>query len=107
MSADDTARALMAMEDPDVRTAVAAGRFEHLGGLDLEPGEQALLRAAATGEANDETTGFGAFAPPYVPVVGNIPLMQAVRYVEDRVVDADVRDRFRSFTGRVGAQGTW
>ena len=108
MAVDDMARALMAMDDVAVRSAVAAGDLGPLGSLQLDDEEQRLLRDAARGESDDlDVDGFGSFAPPYVPVGPNISLMTAVRYTEDRLPASPVRDDFTSWTARLGAQGTW
>lgn len=109
MPADDVARALMAMDDVERRTAVAAGDFTALGpDITLDDHEQQLLREAARGEADDPAVeGFAAFAPPYVPVGGNLALMQAVRYAEDGLAPSPTRTAFTDWTARLGAQGTW
>jgi len=108
MAADDMARALMAMDDAGVRTAVAAGDLTPLGDLQLDDEEQRLLRDAARGESDDpEVEGYGAFAPPYVPVSVNPPLMNAVRYTEDGLLPSPLRDQFTAWTAQLGAQGTW
>lgn len=102
------ARALMAMDDATVRGAVAGGDFSPLGELDLDADERDLLRDAARGESDDpEVEGYGAFAPPYVPVSVNPPLMGAVRYAEDRLSPSPLRDQFSAWTATLGAQGTW
>lgn len=109
MTAEDTARALMAMDDPGRRRAVSGGDFTVLGELELTQEEQRLLVHAARGEADDdEVEGFGAFAPPYVPLGPVVTLMGAIRYVEDGIDDnAPVRQEFDRWTAKIGAQGTW
>ena len=108
MPAEDMARALMAMDDVRLRAAVAAGDFSSLDGHDLDDEERRLLRDAARGEADDvEVEAYGAFAPPYVPVGANLPLMHAVRYTEDALAPSPVKDQFTQWTGKLGAQGTW
>ena len=108
MPAEDMARALMAMDDVRLRASVAAGDFSPLDGHDLDDDERRLLQDAARGEADDiEVEAYGAFAPPYVPVGANLPLMNAVRYTEDRLAASPVKDQFTQWTGKLGAQGTW
>jgi hypothetical protein len=98
----------MAMDDPAVRAAVAAGDLTRLGDLRLDDEEQRMLCDAARGESEDpEVEGFGAFAPPYVPVSVNPPLMGAVRYAEDGLLPPPLRVEFNAWTARLGAQGTW
>jgi hypothetical protein len=46
MAAEDVARALMALDDADVRRRVAAGDFGALGALVLTPAEEALVSGA-------------------------------------------------------------
>jgi hypothetical protein len=106
------ARALMAMDDVGLRAAVAAGDFSSLDVDKLDDEERRMLRDAARGEADDIEAegfgfGFGTYAPPYVPVGPNLPLMQAVRYTEDGLTASPVKDDFTAWTGKLGAQGTW
>ena len=109
MPAEDMARALMAMDDVRLRAAVAAGDFSSLAEHDLDDEERRLLQDAARGEADDvEVEAYGAtFAPPYVPVGANLPLMNAVRYAEDGLAPSPVKDQFTQWTSKLGAQGTW
>jgi hypothetical protein len=112
MSAEDVARALMSMEDVELRAAVAAGDVGRLGDLDLTEHELTLVRDAARG-ASDDVDGFGsvgAYAPPYVPVgpvVGGDNLMAAVRYAESMPATSSAREPFTAWTRRLGAQGFW
>lgn len=108
MTAEDTARALMSMDDPDRRRSVSGGDFTVLGELELTREEQRLLVHAARGEADDDVEGFGAFAPPYVPLGPVVTLMGAIRYVEDGMAEnTPVRQEFDQWTAKIGAQGTW
>ncbi len=110
MTVEDTARALMAMDDPERRAAVAKGQFDVLGDLDLSREEQRLLLHAAHGDVpgdDDDVEGFGAFAPPYVPIGPVVSLMGAIRYVEDGLGEAPLRQDFNQWTAKIGAQGTW
>lgn len=108
MAVDDVARSLMAMDDAEVRRSVAKGDFAALGDVALDADEQRLLRDAARGESDeDDVDGFTSFAPPYVPVGANPPLMAAVRYTEDRLGPSALRNDFTAWTAKLGAQGTW
>lgn len=108
MTVNDTAVALMRMDDPAVRTAVGSGDLSSIDDLDLDEHEMSLVVAAASGEMTEpETFGFGSFAPPYVPLGGSVTLMHAVRYVEDGLPAGQTRQDFTAFTGKLGAQGTW
>jgi len=46
MATEDVARALMSMDDPEIRRRVGEGDFAALGEVDLTPQEQALLSGA-------------------------------------------------------------
>lgn len=107
MSVTDTARALLLLDDAALRRIVAAGDHGPLDGFELDDTERALVVAAVTGEPVDDVAGYAAFAPPYVPAGSSVPLMHAVRYVEDGLTDPTVRRDFTSFTAKLGAQGTW
>ena len=101
----------MMMSDRDRRVEVAGGDFTGLGDLDLTTEERRLLVHAARGDVDDddddEVEGFGAFAPPYVPVGPVVMLMGAIRYVEDGIGPSPIRDDFNRWTAQIGAQGTW
>jgi hypothetical protein len=107
MTANDTARALIAMDDPTLRAEVAAVGAEALAAFGLDDDELGLVIAAARSGEDDDTVGFGAFAPPYVPMGANISLLQAVRYVEDGQLNSATRSDFTAFTAKLGAQGDW
>ncbi len=110
VTVEDTARALMAMDDPERRAAVAKGEFAMLGDFDLSREEQRLVVHAARGQSSDEgVEGFGSFAPPYVPLGPVVTLMGAIRYVEDGLGTSrtPLRQDFSNWTAKIGAQGTW
>jgi len=97
----------MAMDDVGLRAAVAGGDLSGLPDAVLDDHERSLLVNAARGEADDDVGGFGSFAPPYVPVATNLALMHAVRYAEDGLGGSPLQPQFNTWTGRLGAQGTW
>jgi len=97
----------MAMDDAVLRGAVAGGDLSGLGDAELDDHERRLLIDAARGEADEDVGGFGSFAPPYVPVATNLALMNAVRYAEDGLGSSALRAPFNTWTGRLGAQGSW
>jgi hypothetical protein len=101
------ARSLMAMNDAEVRVAVAAGDLSPLGPVELDDEELRLLQDAARGEADDDVVAFGSFAPPYVPVGPNPALLVAVRHVEARLPLSPVQQDFTAWTAQLGAQGSW
>lgn len=116
MTAEDTARALMAMSDQAVRSAVAHGDMAALGGLELSTEEQRILFHAARDDvaaADDDgdVEGFGGtstgFAPPYVPVGPVVSGMVAIRYVEDNLAaDAPIRTEFGEWAAKF-SHGSW
>ena len=97
----------MAMDDAEVRSAVATGDLGPLGSVELDDEEQRLLQDAARGEADDDVAAFGSFAPPYVPVGPNPALMVVVRHVEARLPPSPVQQDFTAWTAKLGAQGSW
>ena len=114
MTAEATARALMAMSDTEIRTAVAHGDLAALGDLDLSKEEQRILFHAARDDvagADDDVEGFGGpstqFAPPYVPIGPVVTGMAAIRYVEDNLApDAWIRPDFNAWATKF-AHGSW
>ena len=115
MSVEDVARALMAMDDRELRVRVAAGDLSGLGAVELSEHEQELLVAAASAVPGDdevEVAGFGmvSFAPPYVPVgvaMGGIPLRNAMQYAQDGIADPTLAASFHEWSVNVTAQGDW
>jgi hypothetical protein len=110
MSADDVARALMRMDDRDLRARVAAGDPEALAEFELTDEEADLLVGAAVGSGDAEVEGFGSpttFAPPYVPVGPGLGVMRAVRYADSSVQDPNLQQDFREWTATRAAEGTW
>ena len=115
MTAEDTARALMAMSDPEVRRSVALGDLAPLGELELTEHEREILSHAArddvTLDEDDDVVGFGSppetFAPPYVPTGPVVGGMVAIRYVEDNLSpNASVRGEFNRWATQF-AHGSW
>ena len=121
MTAEDTARALMAMSDIETRRAVARGDLAPLAEFELTKEEHRLLFHAARDdvaadadvqtEDDDEVVVFGGdavpFAPPYVPVGPVVSGMVAIRYVEDHLSpDSPIRSQFSGFATTF-ANGSW
>ena len=113
MSAEDVARALMAMDDSRLRSRVAGGDLAAVGAEGLPDEEQELLRTAAAAVPDaegDEVGGFASFAPPYVPVgpvVGGSPLRKAMHYATDGIRDPGLASQFHQWSVNVTAQGDW
>lgn len=115
VSAEDVARALMAMDDRDLRVRVAHGDLDAVGAGDLPDHEQELLVAAAAAVPGDDTidvAGFQmvSFAPPYVPVgptVGGQPFLSAVHYAQSGIGDDHLAEHFHQWSVNIAAQGTW
>ena len=115
MSAEDVARALMAMDDRELRVRVAAGDLEAVDAHQLPEQEQQLLVAAAASVPGDdevEVAGYQmvSFAPPYVPVgpaVGGKPLQNAMQYAQDGIADQTLAAEFHRWSVNVTAQGSW
>jgi len=107
MAAEDVARALMAMDDAEVRRRVAAGDFRALGTLDLTSQERALVGGATAvlpdghpskvfvrlgaGEVDahakrDDDSGFWPAGTA-----------DAIRYVDEGLADPRVQAQFRGW----------
>src|SRR5437762_3582126 len=100
MAADDVARALMAMDDEELRGQVASGDFSALSGSFSEH-ERELLQRAAAAVPEDEVEGYGSWSPPYVPVgpvVGNVNLFAAVHYAQDGIRDPKLGHTFSAWS---------
>lgn len=97
MAADDVARALMALEDPGVRSRVRAGDMGALGDVALSAKEEGLVRGAASEEANPDVEGFEW---------GSSSMFAATQYVRGNVLDGGVQGSFTKFiSGRYGGIG--
>jgi hypothetical protein len=115
MSAEDVARALMAMDDRALRARVADGDLAAVGADALPENEQQLLAAAASAVPGDdeiEVAGHSmiSYAPPYVtvgPVGSGQPLQVAMRYAQDGISDRALATTFHAWSVNVSAQGSW
>jgi hypothetical protein len=115
MSAEDVARALMAMDDRDLRVRVAQGDLAAVGADGLPDSEQELLVAAAgavPGDDEIEVAGHNmiSYAPPYVtvgPLGSGQPLEIAMRYAQDGISDKGLATTFHAWSVNVSAQGSW
>ena len=105
MAAEDVARALMAMDDADVRRRLAAGDF---GAFDLTAQEQALVGAATPVLPDGDPSKvfvrlgggeFDAHAKRDDPDAGFWPpgTADAIRYVDEGLTDPRVQAQFKGW----------
>ena len=115
MSAEDVARALMMMDDRELRVRVARGDLAAVGAEDLPDHERDLLVAAAAAVPGDDEVEVAghqmvAFAPPYVPMgnmVGGQALQSAMQYAQDGITNPALADQFHQWGVKTRAQGDW
>ena len=85
MAADDMARALMALDDENVRRRVAAGELDGIDG-GLSGDERALLVLAAGGDAEVVGHFRPIWNPPGMPTPDD-PYNAAVEYTRPQIAD--------------------
>jgi len=115
MSAADVAKALMAMDDEDLRSAVAGGDLSGLAdlGLDLDEQERGLLVDAANQgdvdgfiQDNVVVTGFLCNGLGSITCNGMLASWGAVAYAR-KGIDGQALAAFDQWAAIKGAQGGW
>ena len=89
MSADSLAVALMAIEDPDIRSRAAKGDMTGFHpDVQLDADEAELVKAAAGEESDPEVTGFDASSSAFYRAASRVP---------GNLVSQPVQSHFQSF----------
>ena len=91
MSADSLAVALMAMDDPTIRSQISSGDFSGLHpDVQLSSKEEQLLIAAAREENDPEVAGYDAASSAFFAAASGVP---------GNILSGPVANNFQSFIG--------